>query len=134
MLISGEWGIYGIISSMDAVHPIRGKSPGSARLRVLLASIAALAAISVAQLADLATFLNMVSIGGLDAEANPIVAYLGASLGLGALVALKVGLIGFAAMVFAVLARIREGLAASVLTFATLAGLIGAVSNVLAVS
>ena len=99
-----------------------------------VATLGALLAIAVAQLADLATFLHMISIGGLGAEANPIVSGIGSALGIPTLVMLKIALIPFAALIFAVLARVRVGLAASVLTFATVMGLVGAFSNVLALT
>jgi hypothetical protein len=102
------------------------------RSRFALTGLAALVAIAAAQFGDLATFLRMIAIGGFGAEANPIVVHLGSTLGLEALVAAKLLLIPFAAVIVAVLARVRVGLAASVLTFATVTGLVGAFSNVFA--
>jgi hypothetical protein len=105
---------------------------GVAEGRLVVASLAALLAIGTAHLADLTTFLPMIAVGGFAAEANPIVATVGESFGVGALVALKLVLIPFVAVIFMALARIRARLAASVLTVATLTGLAGAFSNVLA--
>jgi hypothetical protein len=102
------------------------------RARIALTTLAAFAAIAAAQLADLTTFLRMISVGGLAAEANPIVVHLGSSVGLEILVLLKLALIPFVVLIVTVLARVRTRLAASVLTFATLTGLVGALSNILA--
>ncbi len=103
-----------------------------ARRRLAFTIVAAFAAIAAAQLGDLGTFVTMVSLGGLAAEANPIVAHIGSELGLELLLLLKIALIPFVALIFAALVRIRVRLAATVLTFATLAGLVGACSNVAA--
>ena len=114
---------------VPAVH-----GEGLDRGRLAFATLAALAAIAAAQLADLTTFLRMISVGGLAAEANPIVVHIEATLGLATLVALKLALIPFLALVFAALARVRQGLAASVLTVGTLAGLVGALTNILTIA
>jgi hypothetical protein len=105
------------------------------RRRIATAALAALVAIAIAQLADLMTFLRMITAGGFGMEANPIVIQLADTVGLENVVLLKLALIPFAAVVFVVLARVRAGrLAGSVLTVATLAGFVGAVSNILTVS
>lgn len=105
-----------------------------ARQRLFLASVAAFIAIATAQLADLTTFIAMVTVAGIGAEANPFVAHIAQSLGLGVLVAAKVGLIAFVALTFAIVAPVSQRLAVSVLTVATASGLIGAFSNVVALS
>ena len=108
--------------------------PIDERSRVVLAAFAALVAVGTAQLADLTTFVRMISIGGMQMEANPIVVRLVADHGLGAVLAWKVAMIPFVAIVVFALARIRSSrLAGTVLTIATLTGLVGALSNVLAV-
>ena len=102
--------------------------------RVAFVAVAAFAAIAAAQLADLSTFLRMISVGGMAAEANPIVVHIGSNLGLETLLILKFALIPFVALIVSALARVRVRLAASVLTVATVAGLVGALSNVLALA
>ena len=102
--------------------------------RFVLMSLAALVAVAAAQLADLTTFLRMVAASGIAAEANPIVAHAATVLGINAVVLAKLGLIGFVAMTVAILAPVSQRLAGSVLTLATLAGLVGAASNVLALA
>lgn len=102
--------------------------------RFVLMSIAAFVAVAAAQLADLTTFLSMVAVVGIGAEANPLVSHAAQELGLTAVVIAKVGLITFVVMAFAIIAPVSRRLAASVLTLGTVAGLIGATSNVLAVS
>ena len=118
---------------MDVPSQRRRRTRLSGR-RFLLASVAALIAIATAQLADLATFLEMVSVGGLESEANPLVAYVARTAGLDALVAAKLALIGFATLTFAIVAPVRQRLAASVLTVATASGLLGATSNLLTIA
>ena len=103
-----------------------------ARRRLGFTVVAAFAAIAAAQMGDLGTFVTMVALGGLAAEANPIVAHIGSELGLELLVLLKVALIPFVALIFAALLRVRVRLAATVLTVATVAGVVGACSNVAA--
>lgn len=100
------------------------------RQRVAFTVVAAFAAIAAAQIGDLWTFLRMVAVGGLAAEANPLVAHIGRTLGLETLLLLKLGLIPFVALIVAALIRVRIRLAATVLTIATTAGVVGALSNV----
>ncbi len=100
------------------------------RRRVSFTVVAAFAAIAAAQIGDLGTFLRMIAVGGLAAEANPLVAHIGRTLGLETLLLLKLALIPFVALVVAALIRVRVRLAATVLTVATMAGVVGALSNV----
>jgi hypothetical protein len=111
----------------DIEHPVSGRG-------FVLMSLAALVAVATAQLADLMTFLRMVAEGGIAAEANPIVAGAAILLGVNAVVLAKLGLIAFVAMTVAILAPVSRRLAGSVLTLGTLAGLVGATSNVLALA
>lgn len=101
-----------------------------ARQRLAFTVVAGFAAIAAAQMADLGTFLRMIAVGGLAAEANPLVAHIGRTLGLETLLFLKLGLIPFVALIVAALVRVRIRLAATVLTVATVAGVVGAASNV----
>jgi hypothetical protein len=100
------------------------------RQRLAFTVVAAFAAIAAAQIGDLGTFLRMIAVGGLAAEANPFVAHIGRTMGLETLLLLKLGLIPFVALIVAALIRVRIRLAATVLTVATTAGVLGAVSNV----
>jgi hypothetical protein len=104
------------------------------RRRLLVATVAALVAVGVAQLADLATFLRMIDVHGIEAELNPLVSAVATHHGTDVLIVAKLGLIVFVVAAFAIIATQRERLAASVLTFATIAGLVGATSNVIALA
>jgi hypothetical protein len=104
------------------------------RRRLLVATAGALVAVGLAQLADLTTFLQMIAVHGTDAELNPLVRSVAATHGTDVLIVAKILLIVFIVATFAVIARVRARLAASVLTFATIAGLVGATSNVIALS
>ncbi len=102
--------------------------------RPVFTSLVAAVALAVAQLADLMTFLGMIAVGGLGAEANPLVSHVGEVHGVAVLVVLKLTMTGFTAVTFALLSRMSTPLAGIVLTVGTLSGIIGAVSNVLALS
>jgi hypothetical protein len=107
----------------------------SERRRVANIALAGLVAIALGQFADLVTFVRMITTGGFAMEANPIVIHLAGTLGLTTVILLKVALVPFLALVFVVLARMHSSrLAAGVVTMATLAGLFGALSNVLTVA
>ncbi len=99
-----------------------------------LAAIAVLLAVAIAQLSDLVTFARMIAVSGLRAELNPLVAHGAETLGIAILVAVKASLIVLIASVFAVVARHHRRVAALVATAGTVAGLIGAFSNVIAIS
>jgi hypothetical protein len=102
------------------------------RRRLANIALAGLVAIALGQFADLITFVHMITSGGFGTEANPIVIQLAGTLGLNIVLLLKVALVPFLALVFVVLARLHASrLAASVVTIATLAGLFGALSNIL---
>lgn len=122
----------GQAARMEARQATQSRPIDVAEGRLVVASVAALLAVATAQLADLTTFLRMIAVGGFAAEANPLVVAIGETFGVGALVLLKLALIPFVALIFVTLARIRVRLAASVLTVATLTGLLGAFSNVIA--
>lgn len=101
-----------------------------------LAAIAAagvLIAVAAAQASDLVTFIRMVSVAGIAAELNPIVALGASSLGLVPLVLAKAALVVLVAASFAIVARSHRRVAATVATFGMVAGLLGAYSNVLAI-
>jgi hypothetical protein len=97
-----------------------------------LAAVSVLLAVGIAQAGDLLTFVGMVALRGPGAEANPIVAHLLENLGLPALVFLKIGLMGLVAITFAMAARNHQFVAAFVATLATVVGVVGAASNLIA--
>jgi hypothetical protein len=93
-----------------------------------------LLAVAVAQAGDLLTFLRMVSTVGIAAELNPLVARGADTLGFFPLVAAKAALVVLVGAVFTIVARSHRRMAATVATTGMLAGLLGAFSNVLAVT
>lgn len=94
---------------------------------------AALIAVGSAQIADLLTFVQMVGLVGLHAELNPLVAHAADVAGLHVLAAAKIALVVLVVAVFGIVARVDRRVAGFVATAGTAAGLVGALSNVLAV-
>lgn len=94
--------------------------------------ITVLVAVTAAQLADLITFVRLMVQNGPLAEANPFVHHGVLGGGLEPFVVIKAILVVFIASSFAVVGRRRARTAHVVATVATVAGLIGAYSNVLA--
>jgi hypothetical protein len=94
--------------------------------------ITVLIAISAAQLADLVTFLRLMMVHGPKAEANPLVSTGVDGLGAAPLIVAKLALVVLVAATFAIMTRRGSRAASLVVTAATVAGLIGAYSNVLA--
>jgi hypothetical protein len=90
-----------------------------------------LVAVAVAQLGDVVTFVRMISVHGMAAEANPFVHETAQLGGFPGLVLLKVVLVVLVASTFAVLARSHGRLAATVAGLGVVAGILGAASNVL---
>lgn len=102
-----------------------------------LAAIAAagvLIAVALAQASDLVTFMRMVDVVGIGAELNPLVARGATTLGFGALAVAKAALVVLVAASFVIVARRHRRVAATVATTGTMAGLLGAYSNVLAIA
>lgn len=99
-----------------------------------LAAVAVLVAVGVAQMADLLTFQRMIAMAGTGAELNPLVARGAETVGIASLAIAKTALIVLVASSFAIVARNHRRVAALVATFGTLAGLVGALSNVLAIA
>jgi hypothetical protein len=97
-----------------------------------VAGVSFLVAAGIAQAGDLVTFIRMIAIRGPGAEANPLVAHLLATAGLPVLVVLKLALIAFVVFTFAVVVRRHQWIAAFVATLATVVGVVGAASNILA--
>jgi hypothetical protein len=92
-----------------------------------------LLAVAVAQIGDVVTFVRMIAIHGWAAETNPLVHQTAALGGFPGLVVVKVAGVVLVVSTFAVLARSNRRLAAAVASIGTLAGIIGATSNVLAI-
>ena len=92
-----------------------------------------LLAVGIAQAGDLLTFMRMIALRGPGAEANPIVAHILLNVGLPALVLLKVGLVVMVGLTFAIVVKRHQWVAAFVATLATVVGLVGAASNILAI-
>lgn len=105
-----------------------GTGPGSA----VLLSPAGLAAFVLAQLSDLVTFLLMIDLRGAGAEANPIVSTFLDLHHLGLLIAAKIAAWAVALSCAALLSRRTPRLAELVVLFGIGVGLIGAVSNLIA--
>jgi hypothetical protein len=95
--------------------------------------IAAVMTMSAAQLLDLMTFNAMVRHVGPAAEANPLVGLLFGLYGYPIVAIAKVVLLAFATAIAAILAaRMRPRLAGAVITAGIAVGLIGGISNVVA--
>ena len=99
-----------------------------------VAALGVLLAVAVAQAGDLLTFVRMVSTVGIAAELNPLVARGADTLGFIPLVAAKAALVVLVGAVFAIVARSHRRMAATVATTGMMAGLLGAFSNVLAIT
>jgi hypothetical protein len=99
-----------------------------------VAAIGVLVAVTVAQASDVLTFIRMVSLAGVAAELNPLVAMGADTLGFIPLIAAKAALVVLVVAVFAIVARSHRRVAATVATLGTAAGLLGAFSNVLAIT
>lgn len=110
-----------------------GARPPEAPNWAPLAALAVLLAVAIAQAGDLVTFTRMVAVAGIGAELNPLVALGAERLGLLPLVAAKAALVLLVASVFAIVARRHRRTAAFVATAGTMAGLLGAASNVIAI-
>ena len=96
--------------------------------------VAAVLTMSAAQLLDLATFVAMVNTVGPLAEANPLVGAMFGSGGFPMVATAKIALLALTIGIAAVLARPpqRTRLLATVVTVAIVVGLVGGVSNVIA--
>jgi hypothetical protein len=98
-----------------------------------LAGVSVLLAVGLAQAGDLVTFIGMIAVRGPGAEANPIVAHILQTLGLPALVLLKVCLVAMVGLTFVIVTKSHQWVAAFVATLATVVGVVGAASNILAI-
>jgi hypothetical protein len=96
-----------------------------------MAVVAVALAVGVAQAADLLTFIRMMLTIGAHAEANPLVRTAFGAVGVEGVIVLKTALVAFVVATFAFVYRYHPRVAATVATVGMIAGLIGAVSNVL---
>jgi hypothetical protein len=94
--------------------------------------VAVVIAVGAAQVGDLVTFVRMVALRGPGAEMNPIVGQAVIAFGVPALAVVKVALVVFVVSTFAIVARRYYRVAFGVAVLATLAGILGAWSNILA--
>jgi hypothetical protein len=108
--------------------------PGTAVGTPAIAIVAVLLSVSIAQAGDLLTFIRMVLTLGIHAELNPLVKGGAGIVGLEGLVLMKIALVTFVVATFAFVYRYHPRVAALVATVGTVAGLIGAISNVIALS
>ena len=101
-------------------------------MRVLVAAVVVM---SAAQLFDLATFMVMVRSIGPTAEANPLVALLYGSYGYPMVAIAKVVLLALVSSIGAILVTrsARPRLAIGLVALAIVVGLVGGISNVLAI-
>jgi len=119
------------VPESPASRPIGVKEPE--RLAAV-AALGVLLAVAIAPAGDLVTFIRMVSIAGLGTELNPLVARGADTLGFVPLIAAKAALVLLVGAVFTIVARSHRRIAATVATAGMMAGLLGAYSNVLALS
>jgi hypothetical protein len=92
----------------------------------------ALVALSLAHIFDDTSFLALMSRYGLAAEANPLVVMLAQETGLPGLTLAKIVSVAFATILVSVIASWRRSVAVAVLVFGVAAGLIGGLSNIVA--
>jgi len=97
--------------------------------------VAAVLTMSAAQLLDLVTFMNMMKTVGPAAEANPLVATLFGAYGFPMVAIAKVVLLALTTGIAAVLIRPprHSRLLATVFAVAIVVGLVGGVSNMIAI-
>lgn len=89
-----------------------------------------LIALAAAHFFDLASFMAMMSVHGLSAEANPFVVAIAKQLGLPGLTVAKLASVVIGGSVFVLLARgHRRRLALAVVFYGIAAGLVGGFSN-----
>ena len=93
----------------------------------------ALATVTFAQLLDLGTFLRMVALHGIAAEANPIVVGLVVGLGVPFVAVAKIAALSLVVSVVVVLAQdrsVRQGrVVGTVVATAVIAGIVGGWTN-----
>ncbi len=96
---------------------------------ILIAAGGVFIAVGVAQLGDLLTFARMIDLFGRSAEVNPLVAHGVDTVGLAGLALAKLAVVVLVVAAFVISARYHARVAAFIATAGTMAGLIGAFSN-----
>jgi hypothetical protein len=97
-----------------------------------IAIVAVFLSVGIAQAGDLLTFIRMILTVGVHAEVNPLVRGGVGIVGIEGLILVKIALVAFVVGTFAFVYRYHPRVAALVATVGTAAGLIGAISNVIA--
>ncbi len=131
--------------ALDMAAPAASAWPGASDLRAPVAAmpphvagapaiavIAVLLSVGIAQAGDLLTFIRMILTVGVHAEANPLVRGGVGIVGIEGLVVMKIALVLFVVATFAFVYRFHPRVALLVATVGTAAGLIGTVSNIIA--
>jgi hypothetical protein len=98
-----------------------------------IAIAAVLLSVGIAQAGDLLTFVRMILSVGIHAELNPLVKGGVGTVGIEGLALMKIALVAFVVATFAFVYRYHPRVAVLVATVGTAAGLIGTISNLIAV-
>jgi len=119
-------GASGMPASAGALPAATAGTPPIAILAVLLS-------VGIAQAGDLLTFVRMILSVGIHAELNPLVKGGVGVVGLEGLAVMKIALVAFVVATFAFVYRYHPRVAVLVAAVGTTAGVIGAISNLIAV-
>jgi hypothetical protein len=98
-----------------------------------VAILAVLLSVGIAQAGDLVTFVRMILSLGIHAELNPLVKGGVGIVGLEGLAIMKIALVAFVVATFAFVYRYHPRVAVLVAAVGTAAGVIGTISNLIAV-
>lgn len=98
-----------------------------------VAIVAVLLSVGIAQAGDLVTFVRMILSVGIHAELNPLVRGGVGIVGIEGLAVMKIALVAFVVATFAFVYRYHPRVAVLVAAVGTVAGLIGTISNLIAV-
>lgn len=120
-------GVSGTTASTGALPA--AATPGAPPVAIL----AVLLSVGIAQAGDLLTFVRMILTVGIHAELNPLVKGGVGIVGLEGLAVMKMALVAFVVATFAFVYRYHPRVAVTVAAVGTAAGLIGTISNLIAV-
>ena len=120
-------GASGLPAPIGALPVATAGTPPMAILAVLLS-------VGIAQTGDLLTFIRMILNVGIHAELNPLVKGGVGIVGLEGLAVMKLALIAFVVATFAFVYRYHPRVAVLVAVVGTAAGVIGTISNLIALS
>ena len=110
-----------------------GALPAASAATPPMAILAVLLSVGIAQAGDLLTFVRMILSVGIHAELNPLVKGGVGIVGLEGLAFMKLALIAFVVATFAFVYRYHRRVAVLVAVVGTTAGVIGTISNLIAV-